>query len=396
MKRRLAGLGLGLLALVASEGLLRAVVPAAEDAAPVFPRAPEGAPFGPAGRDLVRAYFQGGDATPPFREVPEPGVPRVMVFGESSIHGGVVGIGFEREVPARLIARVGSLAGPTEVLNFGQPGVDLDGILRIAREARRFDPDVVVLYAGHNDVGNLAMRAAVPIQPSANERRLRAALAEVGLYRALRLGLLWARGPGASALPREAVTRAEAGFPAKLAAFVGLWREAGVDVVLATPVSSWGTWSTTVADCPDALDAWVLAGSGRWMLDLDADPAAVDAALAVAPDCAEARFLRGRARLAAGDREGGLADLRLARDRDPLPLHATGPILDAIRAEAARAGVALVDVDAALAVDGPPDPALFHDRVHLGDAGMERLAELLAPAIAAALYDRGVAPWGAR
>lgn len=390
MRRRLFALAVGLGLLLVADLVAGRLVPVVADDTPVFPRLPEGPPFGPAGRDLVRPFFQGAEAIPPFREVPEPGVPRVMVFGESSIHGGVVGIGFEAEIPARLIAKVSAFAGLTEVLNLGQPGVDLEGILGIAREARRFDPDVVVLYTGHNDVGNLAMRAAWPRPPTPGGRAARDRLGRVGLYRALRLGVSWARGPGGRLVTPEAVAAGEAAFARNLAAFVALWKEAGVDLVLATPVSSWGTWEGSTADCPGALDAWRMDRAGRWSLVLDTDPASVDRALATAPDCAEARFLRGRRRLEAGDLAGGLADLRAARDRHPLPLHATGPVVEAIRAEAARSGIALVDVEAALSTDGPPDPALFHDPVHLDEEGMERVAGILAPVIAAALYDRGV------
>ena len=90
-------------------------------------------------------------------------------------------------------------------------------------------------------------------------------------------------------------------------------------------------------------------------------------------------FLRGRARLEAGDRAGAQVELQRACDLDPLRFRADTRINAIVRELAgSRPGVTLVDAEQAFAAAGPPGSDLFHEHVHFTFAGDYALATLVA------------------
>ena len=90
-------------------------------------------------------------------------------------------------------------------------------------------------------------------------------------------------------------------------------------------------------------------------------------------------FLRGRARLEAGDRAGARQELQRACDLDPLRFRADTRINTIVRELAgAQPGVTLVDAEQAFAAAGPPGSDLFHEHVHFTFAGDYALATLVA------------------
>lgn len=341
--------------------------------------------------------FQEAYAAPPFPVLPFPGTARVMVFGESSVRGGSR-LPPDLEIPARLEADLRGLGVPAEVINLGRPALDSGGIRWIGEQALDLGPSVVVVYAGHNDIGNAYMSSRYGDPGSTLVVRGRILLEGLRLHdlmvRLLRPGAggLSHHAPsrdGPRPLPASARLWAEADFGRNLAHLVRACRARGVGVVLGTPASRLGTWSATTPICPDALPpgTWRASPSGPVLEGRAADAAAIEAALRRVPDCPEALFLRGRLRVQTGEFDAGIADLRRARDLDPEPVRATRGIVAAIHEVGAEEGGTVVDVDAAFAAL-PNSDALFIDPLHPSAEGHRRIAALLAPAVARELAAR--------
>ncbi len=114
------------------------------------------------GHALVRSYdyfgwvhvnaqgFRGAEVA----EVKRPGVTRIMAVGGSTTFDSFVSAD-ERAWPARLAFWLHRLAPeqPVEVVNAGVPGYRvIDDLIRLQTELYRFKPDVIILYATHNDL----------------------------------------------------------------------------------------------------------------------------------------------------------------------------------------------------------------------------------------------------
>lgn len=80
-----------------------------------------------------------------------PDRPRVVVLGESSVHGHL--LTEEEAFPALLAERLPD----TEVLNAGLPGALSGVVLNAGLEALDLSPDLLVVYAGHNDLSHFPM-----------------------------------------------------------------------------------------------------------------------------------------------------------------------------------------------------------------------------------------------
>ncbi len=353
---------------------------------PVFAHGFPGVPFVRAGPNRMRARFQDPDPSTAFAEMPEAGVPRVFVFGESSVRGGVRGIRADMEFPAVLMGRLIPSLGRVEVLNFGKPGVEMAEITPIARASAPYLPDLVVLYAGHNAVGNATMRALAPAVHPVPER-----LEALGLYRMVRLIGAWARPPPPPLLPPP--SDVGKGFADALDPFLDLWARAGVEVVLTSPISNVWTWPAGTPVCPEvSRAAWQIAPTGAWSIRAEVPETVAERMYAQAPACPEVCFVWGRARYARGEEREGLALLEQARDHDPLPLRANTTILEVIRARSARPGVRFVDVAALWPALGPGVRDRFHDLLHFSVSGHAAMADTLLPTVRAALDARRGAP----
>jgi len=111
---------------------------------------------------INREGFRGGDV-PVGRT---PGVARIMVVGSSTTFDPLV----SRDAaawPARLQFWLQQLAPtrPVEVLNAGVPGyIVVDDLIRLETELYRYQPDVVILYEGHNDLFGALRRGVEPRQ----------------------------------------------------------------------------------------------------------------------------------------------------------------------------------------------------------------------------------------
>ena len=164
--------------------------------------------------------------------------PRMIWLGGSTVHGGSRDITRLEEAAGR----AGELLG-MESLNFGGIGMDTVSIAAILDDVLSLQPDVLVLYTGHNEFGNAVFTGRYGDAQSAHFALLRALLRKSRLFQSLELRL---RGPETLTLPSEAnekqytvdaATRAEIywRFEERLRHIVSRASDQGVTVVVATP-----------------------------------------------------------------------------------------------------------------------------------------------------------------
>src|SRR5262245_51186672 len=93
--------------------------------------------------------FRGRDVT----TLPVPGTLRIMVIGSSTTFDPAV-TSDDRAWPARLEHHLRETTGrPIEVINAGVPGYTLlDNLVRLQSELFAFEPALIILYEGHNDL----------------------------------------------------------------------------------------------------------------------------------------------------------------------------------------------------------------------------------------------------
>ena len=343
---------------------------------------------------MASAAYQGRDFVAPFAIQPTPGRPRVMVFGESSVRAGS-NLPAAQEFPALLEGRLGDAGVNAEVLNLGRIGLDSHAIRTLVPEALRYHPAVVVYYYGHNDIGNAYFLARYSSISSATTAHVRAWAQRFQVYASLRdLVMPAPKAPDHPPIPvqpdetQRALAAAE--FSANLEITVRAAQRAGAKVVLVTSISRDGLYESNTAVCPQQVPQgmWVVSRTGYVLHPQIMSRGEADAAADAAPDCPEARFVRGWWRQADGDLTGGWADLRAARDLDPVPIRASEGIIAATRAVAAHTGATLVDLVAA--EDGIKAETMndwFIDPVHPSATGHRELADVLMPTVRALLTE---------
>lgn len=356
------------------------------------------------------------------REAKEPGTFRVLVIGESAALGDPEpAFGMPRFLQAQLEARLPGRK--VEVLNAAITALNSHALRRIAADSVCLGADAWVVYPGNNEVHGPFGPASNPLGKAPSLAVVRAGLALRGtaigqwIFRAregggdgLSLAPRWAgletfsRNHIAADDPRLGAVR-EA-YRRNLADLVGLGAGSGARVLL-------GTMAVNLPDCPPfgsvplegppaALAEWKALAERARGQDAAGDwSGAVEGwsrAVALAPRHAESRFQLGLARLNAGDRSRGTADLEAARDLDTLRFRADSHLVAITREVAASAGSPrVVLVDAAKALQGedplrPPGADLFLEHVHLRPEGNHRLARLFADALLSGLPDVPAAP----
>lgn len=422
--RLVAVVGLPLLLLALLEGGLR-LSGVGFPAGFTIPCDVQGRPGACDNPDFGRRFFPPGlarSATPfavPLEKGPR--TFRVAVLGESAAQGDPAPpYGFARFLEAML--REAWPEVHVEVVNAGVVAINSHVMVPIARDVARLRPDVVVVYAGNNEVvgpygpgtvltggapGLGTIRAAVALSSTRLGQALVAALrpadAAGGEWRGMEMFL--ERQVRASDPRLEAVYQ---GFRENLRDAVAAGRGAGAQVVVSTMATRlvgfapFG-WLHRAGLAPADLAAWRarveagdrLAAAGR----CDAARAEWLAAEAIDAEPAELHHRLGECALAAGDAGEAGARLTRARDLDTLRFRADSR-LEAITREVAAAsgpGVVLVDGAAAVAAGSPTglgDGTTLHEHVHLSPRGSWLLARALFPAVAAALPPalRGAGP----
>lgn len=310
------------------------------------------------GGEAVLRYQQGGDR-PRFPVAPEG--PRFAVLGGSSVHLGTRGIEPEEQFPGLLAAATGF-----EVLNLGAPALDSHDLAELTAEAVELGLTGLVVYTGHNDIGNAWFFERYGSAGGRWQAELLALLEHLQLYCQLRRLLDGAQlvemgahngvGPQARLQPESDLSperRAVAlrYLEANLRRIAHLTRRAGVELVLVTPVSNAFT-----APNPECL---------------------------APPECAMDYF---HAAMEARDRDPVQATAWLWRaiELDRVPVRATPQVVDIVREVARDEELRLVDAAALLPREPGLDlPAvdLFQDHMHFTAEGQRHMAELLEPVL---------------
>jgi tetratricopeptide (TPR) repeat protein len=347
------------------------------------------------------------------REEKSPRTVRVMVLGESAAEGDPEPtLGVSRFLEAMLEEAVPGVR--FEVVNAGVVAINSHVLVPVARDLARHAPDVVVIYAGNNEVvgpygpgtvltgrqpGLWLIRASIAL----GSTRLGQVLTTLG--RSLRkdtpgewqgMELFLDHQVRADDPAMEQVYR---GFGSNLAELIDVARSHGARVVVSTVGTRLRDFAPFAsAHRPDldaaALERWkaavargdAAAGAQR---PLDA-LAAYQEAEAIDGAVAELQYRIGRTALANGDEVLARERLTRARDLDTLRFRADSRLVQ-LTTEIARAagpGVELVDGAGALAAASPhglPGPELFWEHAHLTPEGNEVLARALLPAIVRAL-----------
>ena len=355
-----------------------------------------------------------------FQPEKEPDTFRIFVQGGSTAAGYPYGYGaspagmlqqrLQRTFPERRI----------EVVTTAVSAVNSYTLLDFSEEILEQQPDLVVIYAGHNEyLGILGVGSSF----SAGRRRPLVlsflALKDVRLLQLVRRG--WSRAAGAAGPDPESETRktlmeqvvAEDRIPygsdlyrrglaqyrANLRALLARYRRAGVPVYLGTLVSNERDQPPFVSGHGPRVDAeaWRRhfdAGLAALAAgDPDAALEAFDAALAEDDLHADVHFGRGRALEALGRYQEARQAYLAAKDRDELRFRAPEAMNDVLREVAAEEGARVVEVQEAFvarAEHGLVGHGLMLEHLHPNLSGYF----VMADAFYDALHEDGAAgPW---
>ncbi len=289
----------------------------------------------------------------------DPGGPRVAVLGASSVHGGTPGNGisaddmWQMEFPALLEQITGI---PT--LNLGQPATSSGYLVSILEELLEYPVSVVVVYAGHCELGNAYFEKryrglrgiAIQGHPWLERSQLFVQMRRV-LQGSVPATAATDSIPDPPLSSREVET-IETEFRANLERIVALGRGAGVRLVLVSPACDL-TYPPVFSSGPRGQ-----ANYERWQ---------------------EGMSLR------ATHPQRARSLLEEARDASLRPVRASTRIEAITREVGEQEGVRLVVAGRSLPQDDHgsiPAPWLFADELHFTLDGHRAMAELLAPVIA--------------
>ncbi len=313
------------------------------------------------------------------------GRPRIVLLGGSSLAGPPS----DRHLAAwRLAERFDA-----EVVDLAVGGMDTAHLLATLPGALSLDPDLVLIYSGHNDLGNtvFSRRFADPAAVAlARARQLFGHSRVFGLLEAAWRGreerhivVQWDQQDMALTEGQKALVLGE--YEARLQRLVHELRDAGVPVVLSTVVSN-AFFPSVQWECPERLEALGFSPSRTAILPLTGvDAAAVEAARAAQP-CRDLDQLAARLWWDS-DHAAAVELLEELRDLDPKPLRAPRAVNAAIRRIAGEEGAVLADTarEWKWRGEGVEPPLWFRDPVHMSAVGHEALAAAWTEAVADAL-----------
>lgn len=435
--RRLAGgLAVAGLALAGVEGLARLALgppPSGPRVAPgedcAFDRGPE-----------VWRWHCTGSRLPELLVPVEARGPRLVVLGGSSVNDPFSDhAGFPEQLAAALPG--------VEVLNLGRAGARLADLTETARALGPLRPDLVVVYAGHNEQGARAMDLVVA-QDAARRMETRALLGRSWVFTGIELALAGGPDAGAHGEPpldlgappgphtRPGGPQAEppppppdvgtpAGPPlgleglgpgdcvrgeadwrgtlvvddarlveegptiaseaaAHLDELLGALEQTGAQVFFVPPISN--------VDHPPGGTLARDHGACEQLVECvgrGGEASAWERIGALArercgEDAAWTAWAEAHAAWQAGDMASARSAWETSLDRDPVPLRASARLRAGLaEAAAGHPGVRVVELDGALG--GWTEGWLFDDQLHLSEAGAAAVAEALLPEVRGAL-----------
>ncbi len=389
-----------------------------EPGAPLFVEAgsPDGTRVRTTARNKLR-YFNAQS----FPAAKAPGVRRVFCVGGSTTFGRPYDDATSFAGWLRAFLTALDSEHRWEVINAGGISYASYRIAIVMEELAAYEPDLFIVYCGHNEFLEKRTYANILDAPWP-VRRASSWLGRSRTY-ALIDRLVHDRGPGVgesrdllpgevdalldNSIGPEAYRRDDALRQGVLAHFrfnleriVAIARSSGAKVVLVSPASNLRDCAPFKSEVASRLTSAerrrlssLLERGGRALAEGRSGVAreTLDHAVAMDPRHAGARFLRGRALVGLGEIEAARRDFLAARDEDVCPLRALGAIAGAVRAVAADLDAPLIDFAATVeerARDGIPGEDLFLDHVHPTIAG----SRLLALEIVDWLRARGLVP----
>ncbi len=336
---------------------------------------------------------------------------RVISLGASTTYGrpyehrGSFSFFLERlleELPETLGNRV------PEVLNAGLPAASSREVLRIGIAALELEPDILILYAGHNDFGHYSRTDGFTtgLQRFLSDLELTELLGQV-IPRDIEVA-------GPDALERfgsvdpngSAARRVIENFERNIEELVKTARSKGVPVIVIAPASNLRSWPPNRSVGVRGLrpiqatrfenhrTSARLAFGER---DLHRVLRELDAAAAIQPLDATTQFERGLCLEALRRFDDAAQAFRSARDLDALPLRATQAIRRSLRNIAQRSDLPLLDAESVLMARTQPrvpGEDLFIDNVHPYLEGHAILAEAIHRVLVENRYWRGPLPPG--
>ena len=375
------------------------------------------APYFPAQFDITPLNFR-------IARHKEPGHLRIFVLGESAARGTPEpGFGFASLLQAQL--RHAYPGRPVDVYNLGMVAINSHVVYQMARQAVEFEPDLFVVYMGNNEAVGPYGPGSVSLSATPHVWVIRASV----WVRSTRMGQLisdlmgrlsiGADRPddwrGMSTFTGRTVRgddpRLDAeyrNFEANLRDIVAIASGRGIKVVLATVVAN-------LRDCPPFASlhrAGLTASQSRaWetayaqairFWELGFSDEAIDAlnqALRIDPDYAEAHYVLGRLLMDKGDLSGARGHFLEAVHWDGLRFRPDARINATARRVAAGSPASVVLLDSALemgceaASSGPPTGReVLLEHVHFNWEGNVRMGRGLAEKAALALFGGGAPP----
>ncbi|HXK22084.1 MAG TPA: GDSL-type esterase/lipase family protein [Myxococcota bacterium] len=358
-----------------------------------------------------------------------PGMVRIVGLGDSTAYGLFVGAdaAFISVLGKRITVSTGK---PVEVVNLACAGFASDRVLALLPTALSLDPDLVVVYVGHNEMlggsdgpaGGLtqALRARawllegsalfawldhawVATLRGAETDRVREEVA------ALEAGEIPTFVPEAVPESRRVAPSSEfraqaaARYRDNLEAIVAAGRAAGVPLLLVLPVANllWppgiSFHSPGFAGEREFAAALRAAAALRESGKREEELAALDRAVALSPEYAQAHSLRADALRALGRGDEARAEYATAIDRDGVTHRITSPLEAEFLAVARAEGVPWVDLRPLLQSDLSDDAAKRHfvDHVHPTAEGHAEIAAALREPALALLPSRAESARGA-
>ena len=338
--------------------------------APLFIDEPNNPAYRLANPNVILRYFSKPEQAPGIqietgfflKEKPVNGL-RIIVQGGSTAAGFPYGLGAS---PAGMLERRLKRSYPhrqVEVINTAMSAVNSYTLLDFADEIIATDPDLIVVYAGHNEyLGLFGVGSRVSVAASPWVSRAHLALNRLRLYRVL--GRLLARTQGEAAADRDAARSLMARVAGKrsiayesedyrrgieqyrhnMNELARRYRAAGVPVFVGTLVANESDQPPFVSapPSPDELGSTEAADVNRLRGVVD-----------TSPDSAAAWFALGRALEAAGKLTEARAAYLEAKDHDRLRFRAPENFNEVLKDIVADGNMRLVDVQRALASASP-------------------------------------------
>ncbi len=380
-------------------------------------------------RQVARRYFAGGEANTPdargeaFAYAKTPATYRIFCLGGST----TAGWPFQHNAgfPSQLQVRLARLFPQRnfEVINVGISAINSYSVLDFTRELLRYQPDLFLIYMGHNEFyGALGVASTRSIGLSRPLIKAYMRLERLKLFQLLRDGLSRLRRAPAAAGPHETLMesmvgdkkilldspkyrRARADFAANLTEVLTLIHHAGVPVLVSTLVSN-------IADQPPFESPFTpgFRGEAEWNALVQQGDAALGreqpaAALALFRQAAVLDSLpagifyrMGQCQRLLGDSLAARRLLERARDLDALRFRAGSDFNAVIRSVCRSQQTPVAETEAAF-IQAAPQGLIGHtlmlDHLHPGAPGYLLMADAFCRAMAA--HDRIVPaaqwPW---